>query len=91
MGFRISLAAILLVMILFENAYRKFKHPFSDGIYIAEPASRQSYECLVKIALLRGVFGPCIGPRWLMSTQFDLLRECRPSRIVSPMVGPVLA
>jgi hypothetical protein len=38
----------------------------------------------VKIALLRGsFFWACIGPRWLMSMQFDCLRECRPSRIVA--------
>src|SRR5439155_22767971 len=28
--------------------YRKFKHPFSDGSYIAEPVSRQSHLYLVK-------------------------------------------
>jgi len=45
----------------------------------------------VKIALLRGVVGPRFGLRWLMPTQFDLLRECGPRRIVGPIGGPVLA
>ena len=50
---------------------------FSDGSDIAEPASCQAHECLVRIGLLRGLFMPCIAPRRQMSTQFDLLRECR--------------
>ena len=36
--------------------YRKYETPFfSDGSNIAEPASRQSQKCLVKIAVSRGL------------------------------------
>jgi hypothetical protein len=80
----------------FSPTYRNFKHPFSlTGAISPErrvvSRSSQSHKCLVKIALLRGSLRPLHRPRGLMLTQFDCLRECRPSRIVGPIAEPVLA
>jgi hypothetical protein len=52
--------------------------------------NRAAHECLVKIALLRGLFEPCVVPRRLISTQFDRLRECGPRGVVSPVAEPLL-
>ena len=47
---------------------------FSDGIYIAEPASSQSHECVVKIAiLLRMVRGDISGRKRLPLGRFLIL------------------
>jgi len=51
-----------------RSGNREIKRPFSPTINLSlswRVVNRnQSHECLVKIAVLRGVFGPCIGPGW---------------------------
>jgi len=75
------------------GANREIKRPFSPTINLSLSPRvvnrNQSHQFLVKIAVLRGVFGPCIGPRWLISRQFGRLRECGPSGRVGPVAKPV--